>query len=715
MADSQASTASLTDSEHDSPAASPGRERDLDLSGYPRMFVLETFLKEAQVAELKLELKMKGATLTSSIQDAQLILTAVSKSPRAGLELRHHGLKLESAELVTDHENSNVQSSHTVSRKRPATPTKHGSSPSRKAKRTSLRPRSPSQASTTDDESTASESTMGKHFEEEQVSDSQQAQRLELAPFSGQTFVKVIKIAWLNDSLSTRSPQPLERYSLCEGKKVILSDHSTSGSASFATSNASNKIAPQRTTYLPTSEPTSTAPQTPKGNGAPRSVIQINPTSPSPQYSTKNPSFRGKGKKPALLRETTSEHEEAKHAEIPEWVKEGKKYACERVALQNSPNEKFLEELRVIRHARELRKDKTGIRSYSTIIASIAACPNKLRTANEVLALPGCDQKAADMFRQFQIDGVVSDARTIRNDEYLKVIDLFWHIHGVGPEMARKLYDMRCRTINHVGREREGEDDEEPHGWESLNFEQRVGVKYYDEFQEKISRSESEKIASIVWQHAKQLMGEDIQYMIVGGYRRGKAESGDVDVILSHPDETKTLNKIVPLVTSLGRAGWVTHELQRHEANSKQEQNPSPANIRKGRSSFDSLDKALVVWQDPTWPTKKADRAADPKAKNPAMHRRVDIIISPWKTVGCAVLGWSSGTTFQRDIRLYATDKKNWKFDSTGVKDLRSGKWVDLERWTDLRERATTMAEAEKRVCDGMELEWHEPWERCTD
>jgi DNA polymerase IV len=46
-------------------------------------------------------------------------------------------------------------------------------------------------------------------------------------------------------------------------------------------------------------------------------------------------------------------------------------------------------------------------------------------------------------------------------------------------------------------------------------------------------------------------------------------------------------------------------------------------------SGFDTLDKALVVWQDAQWPTRDDDIAADPKAKNPNVHRRVDILVQP--------------------------------------------------------------------------------------
>lgn len=125
------------------------------------------------------------------------------------------------------------------------------------------------------------------------------------------------------------------------------------------------------------------------------------------------------------------------------------------------------------------------------------------------------------------------------------------------------------------------------------------------------------------------------------------------------------------------------------------------------RSGFDTLDKALVVWQDPN-----SEATAD-APKNPNPHRRVDILISPWKTVGCAVLGWTSETTFQRDLRRYCKVEKGLKLDSSGIRSRQAPyEWVDLEDGG--RGKAKTMEEAERRVFEGLGLEWRSPEERCT-
>jgi DNA polymerase IV len=209
------------------------------------------------------------------------------------------------------------------------------------------------------------------------------------------------------------------------------------------------------------------------------------------------------------------------------------------------------------------------------------------------------------------------------------------------------------------------------------------------------------------------LRDERVTVTVVGGYRRGKEMSGDVDMIVSHPDLHATAGLVKEMVQSLEEEEWITHTLTLSLNNTNRGQHTLPFRTSKQSGvGFDTLDKALVVWQDPNWPTREQDRAADPHAKNPNIHRRVDIILSPWRTVGCAVMGWSSGTTFQRDLRRYAKHIKGWKFDSSGIRSRQTGEVVELEGPEGIN---GTPEDAERRVFEGLGLEYIPPNMRCTN
>jgi DNA polymerase IV len=303
------------------------------------------------------------------------------------------------------------------------------------------------------------------------------------------------------------------------------------------------------------------------------------------------------------------------------------------------------------------------------------------------------------LFQEFKDSGELKEAKDDEEDPKLVVLNLFYNIWGVADTTAREFYNRGWRDL----------DDVVEYGWNSLTRVQQIGTKYYDDFLLGIPRDEVESIGSTILAHANKIR-KGFQMVIVGGYRRGKKESGDVDVVLSHPDESATRNFATEIVVSLEQAGYITHTLIFSEKNSERGQMPVSwkGNEKKRGSGFDTLDKALVVWQEPGWTTGTGE-----ENKNPNVHRRVDIIISPWKTAGCAVLGWSGATTFQRDLRRYCKKERSLKFDSSGIRSRADGSWVDFESGPD-GEPAPDMLTAERRVFAGLGLEYRSPEERCT-
>lgn len=407
-----------------------------------------------------------------------------------------------------------------------------------------------------------------------------------------------------------------------------------------------------------------------------------------------------------LLQQTTSEYEgtDSDIPEPPEWVKKGVKYACQRFTPANGPNEEFISLLQRIRLSRTLIDDDVGVRAYSTSIASIAAYPHKFSHPRELVRLPGCDTKIANLWVEYKNTNTLKAVEEFEHDEAMKVLRTFYEIWGVGAKTARNFYYRNHWTEL---------DDIIEYGWDELDRVQQIGLKYYEEFLQGIPRDEVERIADVVREHAVKLRDHRITVTIVGGYRRGKELSGDVDIVVSHPDLEATAGLVQEITDSLEDAEWITHTLTISLNNTNRGQHTLPFRTSKqSGAGFDTLDKALVVWQDPDWPTREQDVAANPRAKNPNVHRRVDIIIAPWRTVGCAVMGWSGGTTFQRDLRRYAKHMKGWKFDSSGIRSRETGEVVEAEGPNGV---LGTPEDAEKRVFEALGLEFVPPNMRCTN
>ncbi|KAF9893405.1 hypothetical protein FE257_011837 [Aspergillus nanangensis] len=504
--------------------------------------------------------------------------------------------------------------------------------------------------------------------------------------------IRVIKLEWLQESLNLYSPLPLDPYTIYEARKITHpgSNNPSANQASDILQRARQDASPHATSF----------PYKRRGD---------------------HPSLSSPAQRSLLHRQTTPETDEPTTPlpPAPDWVTNRVLYACQRSAPLHPPNEGFISQLLQIRKIRELTLDEIGVRAYSTSIAAIAAYPYALRHSSQVLTLPGCESKIATLFAEYQHSetGVLAAASALHTDPVLSILNLFTSVWGIGAKTARDFYYTRGHRDL---------DDIIEHDWSSLSRVQQIGLKYHDELAQGIPRREVEEIARVIHRHANKtrpnVAGDSysdchspsrgsyvagVQCILVGGYRRGKDLCGDVDVILTHPDESVTSNLVVDVISSLEAEGWVTHTLALNLATSARDQQTLP--LHGDSHHFDSLDKALVVWQDPSAAGSTEKEQQSRRKNNPNPHRRVDIIVSPWRTVGCAVLGWTGDTTFERDLRRYAKKVHGWKFDSSGIRERTSGGQV-----LDLEGAGRTWEERERLVMEGLGLEWREPGERCS-
>lgn len=702
--------------------------KKLDLSLLPPVFILPTHLTLVELHEVEEQLLNFGATLTYDVAEAKLILGKIGTKKRAALELRCRRLWTEEVQAADIPALASSEANGVVEE------------PARKRRRigpASRRSRSSDAVISIEDSTTESEAEAALHSSPTPAEGQSHSQATTVGtevpldrdepvlPISATEFgdtLKVVKLEWLRESCRQGQILRLEPFVIYHARHVPRPEDSMTPEKVTkiikVSDIAGNKL--DKSPYMKEGAFQSILERAGNevGRGSWRRGTQYNTSTVTVQKEFRGKSFASstqyssqshsqKITRPThLLQQTTSEHDEGVSSELPEmpsWVKEQKVYACERSTPPNPPNRVFIDQLEKIKLARILTGDEIGVRAYSTSIASLAAYPHTLSNIREVLALPGCDTKIAQLFHEWRTnDGRIQAVVDIENDDALNILHLFWEIWGVGAKTAREFYyDKGWQDL----------DDIVEHGWDTLNRVQQIGVKYYDEFLVKIPRPEVEFIAAKVIEHAKRVRDDGIECCIVGGYRRGKEACGDVDMIVSHRDESATLGLVRDIVASLETEGWITHTLTLNLTASKRNQQTLPFISGGGGHGFDTLDKALVVWQDINWPSQDADLAANPKAKNPNIHRRVDIIIAPWRTVGCAIVGWSGGTTFQRDLRRYARKVKGWKFDSSGVRDRATGQVLDLEA---VGGKSRTWEEAEKKVFSGLGLVYREPWERCT-
>ena len=115
---------------------------------------------------------------------------------------------------------------------------------------------------------------------------------------------------------------------------------------------------------------------------------------------------------------------------------------------------------------------------------------------------------------------------------------VFTNVYGIGPKMAAKLTNPNGYNVQSIEELRERQD-------ELLNDVQKKGLRYYEDILERIPRKEINnynKLLQLYFNSVKPKNSKSV-IQVVGSWRRGAANSGDIDVIICDADKNSKLFK----------------------------------------------------------------------------------------------------------------------------------------------------------------------------
>jgi hypothetical protein len=211
------------------------------------------------------------------------------------------------------------------------------------------------------------------------------------------------------------------------------------------------------------------------------------------------------------------------------------------------------------------------------------------------------------------------------------IIRLFDTVYGIGKQKIRLLIEKGARTINDLNYNTKYSS--------FLPESSKKYLKYYDQLQERIPRSEMEKHKV----HIKHLIEKhNFKVDIVGSFRRGSETSGDVDVLFT------TTTKYVPTTNYIDK---FIHALMNGDKNYLLD------TLISGKSTLNAI--------------MKYDRS-------PA--RRIDVFFSPPDLYSFALLAKTGDLNFNKSIRICIKEKKNRDFilSDKGIRKLENNQYVNV-------------------------------------
>jgi DNA polymerase IV len=223
-------------------------------------------------------------------------------------------------------------------------------------------------------------------------------------------------------------------------------------------------------------------------------------------------------------------------------------------------------------------------------------------------------------------------------------LEAFQGIYGVGPKKAQDLLAAGHTTIEGL-RAAFAKDKG------LLNKNQQIGLHYYEQLLQRIPRAEMD-------QHAALLMAAkpaSLEGVIVGSYRRGRPDSGDIDMLIRTTSADPTA--LDEFVTALRLKGYIREVLAHGE------------------------HKCMAICALPG-----------------SIGRRLDLLVTPPAEFPFAVFYFTGSDTFNVAVRAHAL-KRGFTLNEHAITQVSSGKQVQGVR-------------SEQDLFKLLKLRWVEPVDR---
>ena len=319
---------------------------------------------------------------------------------------------------------------------------------------------------------------------------------------------------------------------------------------------------------------------------------------------------------------------------------------------QKRYNEEFIELMEKLNNIMLKQGEPFRARAYQKAQETIMSYPEDIYTTSQLQGKPGIGSTIMDKLDEYVKTGTLR----VLEKEKTNPINILGDIYGVGPKKSKELVDAGITTIDEL-RDRQDE---------LLNDVQKVGLKYYEQIQKRIPRSEIEEYEKMFRDNFEKVVNgltngnTNAKFEIVGSYRRGAAESGDIDVIIT--GSTGAVYKA--FIDQLLKEGIILEVLSRGSS------------------------KTLVI-------------AKLPKQKD-SVARRIDFLYAPSDEFAFAILYFTGSKIFNTVMRQYSLNK-GYTFNEHGIYKLENKK---------KGEKVSKSFVTEKDIFDFLGLQFKTPVER---
>lgn len=188
--------------------------------------------------------------------------------------------------------------------------------------------------------------------------------------------------------------------------------------------------------------------------------------------------------------------------------------------------EDIIQLLDKLRKKETLDKNTWKARAYALVIKQLKEIQGEIKTFDDLKNIKGIGESIKEKIQEIFETGTLKQAQEYNVDATYEQMNELMKIHGIGPAKAKEL--VTKHYIKSIA-------DLKQHP-ELLNEKQVLALKYAEDFEFRIPRKEMERHEEVIKKIIASI-NPNLIVEIVGSYRRGAKDSGDIDVLITDPNE----------------------------------------------------------------------------------------------------------------------------------------------------------------------------------
>ena len=192
--------------------------------------------------------------------------------------------------------------------------------------------------------------------------------------------------------------------------------------------------------------------------------------------------------------------------------------------MEGRLNNKFVDLLEELADIMQRQGEQWRAKSYREAAETVMTFPDDITDADQLKGMKTIGSTILSKLKTFQATGTLP----ILERERKNPLNLLTKVYGVGPKKAKELIAQGITTLEQL--------KEHP---ELLTKNMKIGLEHFDDIEMRIPRAEIEEYHTRLEKIFKASTPPGSSFEIVGSYRRGAANSGDIDLIITNRDDDR--------------------------------------------------------------------------------------------------------------------------------------------------------------------------------